>query len=219
MKFNDLLQRAKHAYHHSEAGNECPSDDVLADYIYQELSDDSAQAVDEHVKQCKTCRVRALKIGLSKHESDIFLEQGFQTILGEMQHITLMPPETESLPAVVAHYFWELEESGRALTGRTAVVTREHCFQTERGTLEITCAWGDALEDEPAFIWLSWKSNFPPGQAFSIQFVDAESRDVRLAIPPEVTDSEEQRTFKEQELRFNPVRERWGLQLALLGEE
>ena len=191
---------------------------MLSAYVCQELSDDSAQALNEHVKQCEVCRLRSLKMEMFRQESDYFLEQGFQAALDEVRQSALAPPETEALPAVVAQYLWELEESGRALTGKTASVTREHYFATQKGCLKITCAWGDALDDEPAFLWLSWESDFAPDQAFSLQLVDVESRELFFTISPVVTASEEQRTFKEDELRFNPVRERWGIQLTIFGE-
>ena len=216
MKFDDVLQQAKNAYQHSSPGKACPSDNILAAYIHQELSRESFQVLDEHLKRCEACRLRMLKMEVSRQKSDYFLEQGFRAALDDLRQTGLIPPETESPSAGVAQYFWELEESGQALTGQTSSVTREHYFTTQKGYLKITCAWGDALDDEPAFLWLGWEPGFAPEQAFSLQLVDLESRKVFFTLPPKITGTEEQRTFKEDELRFNPVRERWGIQLTIL---
>ena len=218
LNFDDLLKKAKKVYHTPQTGQDCPSAEILIDYVHRQLSEEISASVTEHLKQCQACRVKILKMDIERIEWDYMLEQGLQAVLEDMGWDSESTPKLPDLREGIAQYFWEIEETGQILTGKTPAITKEKTFDTEIGRITITCAWGDAVDGEPAFLWLSWETELTEERDFLIQLINPDTQGIRFTISPEIIKHESQRTFKQDELGFDPVREKWAIAISIFGK-
>jgi hypothetical protein len=217
----DLIKTAREAYHASiPPGPECPPEEILVDYVHQQLPSEQYDRITEHRKRCEGCHVKLLKMEVENAAWDTTLDQGFQAALEDMRAESEELPQPPDLSEHIAQYFWELEETGYALTGKTATVTKEQTFETEIGRITIVCAWGDAVNGEPAFIWLSWQIEERLAEgSFAIHFVHPETRQDYFVVAPEIIEHEEQRTFKKDELGFDLVHEKWAILISIVKKQ
>lgn len=219
LNMKELIQSARDLYRQPpKPGATCPPEDVLVDYAHHQLRQELSEQIAEHCRECESCRMMILKMGTERIVWDNTLDEGVQAIVDDMQSMSKEPTFSVNQADVIARYVWEIEEGGYLLTGKTAGVTKEETFQTELGPIKVICAWGDAVDEEPAFIWLSW--DYPEANlsqyTFAIQFVHPETRTLFFAVPPEIVENEDQRTFSRETLGFDPVREKWSIEIAII---
>jgi len=110
--------------------------------------------------------------------------------------------------------FWEPEGAGMPLAAAPASVTQEHQFETQAGVINISCAWGGATGNEPAFIWMAWDAHLSEQSEFEIRLIHPDTRAIRYEIRPGRIYRGDQ-TFTQQEIGFDPLSEKWGLSVLI----
>jgi hypothetical protein len=98
--------------------------------------------------------------------------------------IPIWVPEGAGSPLAVIPEHWEPEGPGMRLAAAPSSVTQEKQFETEAGVIKITCAWGGASDNEPAFFWLSWDAHIAEESEFQIRLVNPDTRATRYEIRP-----------------------------------
>ncbi len=57
-----ILRRMDDFYKSMKPGSDCPPDDMILDYVYNDLSEVERQDVSEHIKSCERCRFEVMKL-------------------------------------------------------------------------------------------------------------------------------------------------------------
>lgn len=115
----------------------------------------------------------------------------------------------------VIQWVWEPEGAGMPLAAAPSSVTQEHQFETESGVINVTCAWGGATDNDPAFIWMAWDARIAPESEFQIRLINPDTRATRYEIRPGRIFKGDQ-TFTQEEIGFDPQREKWALSIVTL---
>lgn len=105
--------------------------------------------------------------------------------------------------------YWEPQYAGQ-LVAAADIPKQEHSFQTEYGEIRVACSWGEQHQDDPAYIWLSWKANVSTDKDVRIRFVNPETRKTYHEINLGTIRVGEE-TFTRHELGFDPSTERWAV--------
>lgn len=126
------------------------------------------------------------------------------------------PPQVTKADLLEEHStdYWPLEGTGELLVAADASVTQEHEFDTVIGPIKIVCAYGRAVGEEPAFIWLSWDADIPKEREFLIRLVNSENHEIRYEVRPGTIRKGEQ-AFTAEELEFDPSEEKLAITLVI----
>lgn len=181
-----------------------PTTEMLHDYVWTAMDENTSKIIRNHLSFCSLCMQQIVSLGLIKQEA----EEGLLSWANQMKQ-----SEKEGLLGEPALEFWEPEGAGEALVAASSSVTQEHEFRTEGGTIKIVCAWGQAVGNEPAFIWLSWDADLDAGSIFFIQLIHPETHSVYYEIRPGTIWKGNQ-TFTQEVLGFDPVSEKWVISIV-----
>ena len=183
-----------------EAGSH-PTADMLHDYAWESLTPEFAQTIRAHAAFCAPCARAILRLRQLRLDAERDLLHWADASLA---------PLTDML----ADEFWMPVGAGEALVAATSAVTQAHEFSTPFGAIYVTCAWGEAVADDPAFVWLSWNAGIPDDREFSIRLINPENQAIRYEIRPGRIRRGDQ-TFTSDALGFDPMRDKWGIAVAL----
>lgn len=197
---SDLYLGKKHAV---EDGPH-PTPEMLHEYVWAAMDENASKIIGNHLALCSICTQQIVRLGLIKEEA----EEG---LLSWANHVE--QPGKEGLLGELAIELWQPEGAGEALVAASSSVTQEHEFRTALGTIKIICAWGQAVGDEPAFIWLSWNADIDAESIFLIQLIHPETHIVHYEIRPGKIRQGNQ-TFTQEVLGFDPVSERWAISIV-----
>jgi len=176
-----------------------PAQEWLHAYIWGQVSDEQARIIRNHLPGCASCTKTALRLRQIKDDAE-------QRLLDWAN----VPTVATSLTTLISEEYWQPVGAGEALVAASSAVTQEHRFDTPIGAINISCAWGREIADEPAFIWLSWNAEIPVEREFVIRFIDPEQQRIRYEIRPGTIHQGEQ-TFTSDTLGFDPMSEKWSL--------
>jgi len=74
-KYEDLLKELRKAYNKKlEPGPECPLDEVLFDYVYDDATEAERKEVSEHIKTCERCSIQVMKFKADRFEWEYALD-------------------------------------------------------------------------------------------------------------------------------------------------
>lgn len=181
-----------------------PTTEMLHEYVWAAMDENTSKIIRNHLSFCSICTQQIVSLGLIKQKA----EEGLLSWANQVKQ-----PEKEGLLGELAVEFWEPEGAGEALVAASSSVTQEHEFTTELGTIKIVCAWGQAVGDEPAFIWLSWDADIDAKSIFLIQLIHPETQTVHYEIRPGTIRKGNQ-TFTQEVLGFDPVSEKWAISIV-----
>ena len=114
----------------------------------------------------------------------------------------------------VLSYHWIPDGTGDALVAANASVTQEHEFDTELGIIKFTCAWGRDVDNDPAFIWLSWNADILQEAEFVIRLLEPDTQKPLYDVRPG-TIRQGNQTLTTEQLGFHPLQTRWSITILL----
>ncbi len=176
-----------------------PGQEWLHAYVWGQVSPEQARIIRNHLPGCASCAKTMLRLRQIKDDME-------QQLFGWANASAAATPSK----AFIAEEYWEPVGAGEALVAASSAVTQEHCFTTPVGVINITCAWGREIANEPAFVWLSWDADIPANREFVIRLSDPEQQTILYEIRPGKIHQGEQ-TFTSETLGFNPVSQKWSI--------
>ncbi len=192
-----------------------PTEELLHDYVWGALDRKASRVIRTHAAFCSGCMRQLRRLAQIRDESEEqFLSWAntpkVEASLPEHAEKALSPDLLDNL----AIEFWEPIGAGEALVAASSSVMQEHEFHTKAGTVKVLCAWGQAVGDEPAFLWLSWNAELQDEQTFLIHLIDPELRTIRYEIDPKGIRQGNQ-TFTQDVLSFDPVGQKWAIAIVI----
>ena len=112
---------------------------------------------------------------------------------------------------------WQPQWVGELVTAAD-IPEQEHVFRLEDGEIKISCSWRSQYNENPAYVWVSWWADIStPGELW-VRFARPETETV-LAEICLGTHLEGEKVFTNDDLGFDPSREKWAISLILRGVE
>ncbi|MDM8555818.1 hypothetical protein QUF75_13890 [Desulfococcaceae bacterium HSG7] len=122
-------------------------------------------------------------------------------------------PETpliSKIKDVLSTLLWEPQWAGQPASA-AAVPKQEHSFKMgEFGEIKVACYWKSRHNNNPAYIWVSWKADITAPVRLQIQFVDPQTHKILYQKGLENRLAGEG-LFTSDELGFDPSQTRWAV--------
>ncbi|MCP4112576.1 MAG: DUF1822 family protein, partial [Desulfobacteraceae bacterium] len=102
--FKNILSEAKKIYKTARPGAHCPLDEILFDYVHDDLSQDEYQNISEHIKNCNYCSAMTLKIEADRTAWEYMFDQNPDKALADaigpsgLKYLELVEAESGILP-------------------------------------------------------------------------------------------------------------------------
>ncbi len=187
-----------------------PAEDRLHEYVLGWLDESEAEDIRDHLDSCKICTMAVLRIMRDEEElTQIAANQANEP--SSDSNFSHKP--TDLTGFITSEFYWEPQYAGR-LVAAADIPKQEHAFITNYGEVHTACYWGEQQNDDPAYIWLSWKANISSDNEIRIQFINPETQKIRHEISLGTIRVGEE-TFTSYDLGFDPSCERWAISVII----
>ncbi len=230
--FEDILKEARTIYGTLKPGENCPPDEALMDYVYDELAQEECKQVLEHIKNCERCHVEALKMEADREEWEFTLIKNPDTALanalgplglkrvlseaGYSDHKEL--PVISKLKDAIITWIspvWEPMWTGQLVTASSDIPEQDHEFEMDYGEyINLSCCWKGKERDFPPHIQLSWNANIVTNSNLWARFINPETQET-LSEFCLGTELEGKAVFTSDELGFDPSGKRWAISIVI----
>ncbi len=232
MNFEDILKDAKNVYAVLRTEKNCPSDDMLPDYVYGGLSETEYGQMQSHVKKCERCRVEVLRLEADRRAWENALESdpdaALSHILGKKGIRALKISEGAGIPVFVSEIkehliswispLWEPVWAGETVTAAD-IPEQEQNFEMDQGEyIHLSCYWQGKEGELDSFIRLTWNANIITYSTLWARFCDPKTMNI-LAEFCLGTDLSGEKVLYCDELGFDPSSQKWAVSVIVEAAE
>jgi len=213
-------------------GKDCPPDEILFDYVYDDLESEKAGKVAEHIKTCESCHLTQLEIETDRTGWEFALKdnpalalakalgpEGIKIVLNQTKKTEKAGISVSAIKEALITWvspLWQPSLTGAMMTASADVPEQSNHFKMEHGEyINISCAW-KGKDRTASAIMLEWNANIFTDSNLWARFIDPDTRDI-LFESCLGTKLEGEKTFSEQEMGFNPCSQKWAV--AIIVEE
>lgn len=226
----------------SEVG--CPLDEVLVDFVYDDLISEERPLVSSHIKECVRCHLMILKLEADRYgweqafdsDPDATLvhalgDVGFKSVLEGLKSRKVK--NEESIPSVsdikisLKKY---LEGINKNLIGMISSIWRPEwagelvtaadirkqtkTLNLDEGIVMLSCSWGTEDDHGPAFLTVSWRVDVEGSFEIWALFLDPDKETIFSEIYLG-TSYEGEELFTTKMLNFDPSVQNWAIAIVL----
>ena len=228
--FKSLLAEAKAKFSNLEFTPDCPIAETIVDYVYDDLSSPMRAKVTEHITECESCRILALKIEADRTELEQMIDQSPDKFLGEilgssrdgnligkkMSDLNSSLPSLSQIKKATINWvspLWEPKFAGQVVTA-AGITEQTKRFELDYGEyVNVSCHWAGGRDDQIPYLQLTWKANFHTHINIWIRFIDPLSNNT-ISEFCLGSDLEGSRQLSVEDLEFDPTIQRWAISIV-----
>ncbi len=205
----------------------------------QDLGQSMNEEVRVHITACQMCRSRVVKARAETVLADHLLSSATLEALVESLGAYRLERVSEEIRArkvgeehfseigkireLTAHFkdhlitwvspLWKPRWAGEVPTAADNP-EQQHCYRTDDGYIEVSCFWRSAEERRGGYIGISWRAQIAKPSEFWIRFIEPELEQTysELFLGTGLVGEE---FFLEEELGFDPWRQKWAISIVL----
>ncbi len=202
-----------------------PTDEMLYNYVLEELDEGETTFVRRHIAFCRMCNEDVLRIRrIEAHIKEDFAELAAAPPAQpqpETDWLADIKAALTTIPADLVQWaseLWQPQWAGQPVVA-SDVPQRTHTVNVPDGAIEISCLWRGKYESTPGYIQVGWAADFESddGELWAV-FFDPDTK--KLLTEIRLGDYfEDVTTLTSDSLGFDPTHRPWAISILLKTSE